>query len=88
MKKIWQGIKDIVNIKSKNFDQPSCIQNGDKTITEPLEISNSFNKYFTSIADNILKKRKFTGSKSFRDYLPDPIPNSSLSIPVMKKKLN
>ena len=76
MKKIWQGIKDIVNIKSKNFDQPTCIQNGDKTITQPLEISNSFNKYFTSIADNILKRRKFTGSKSFRDYLPDALPNS------------
>ena len=76
MKKIWQGIKDIVNIKNKNFDQPSCIQNGDKTVTEPLEISNSFNKYFTSIADNILKKRKHTGNKSFKDYLPTPLSNS------------
>ena len=76
MKKIWQGIKDIVNIKNKHFDQLSCIQNGDKTVTEPLEISNSFNKYFTSIADNILKKRKHTGNKSFKDYLPTPLSNS------------
>ena len=48
LKKIWQGIKDIVNIKAKNFDQPTCIQNGDKTITKPSEISNTFNNYFTS----------------------------------------
>ena len=59
LKKIWKGIKDIVNIKAKNFDQPTCIQNGDKTITKPSEISNAFNNYFTTIADNILKKRKY-----------------------------
>ena len=76
MKKIWKGIKDIVNIKAKNFDQPSCILNGDKTATDPLEISNTFNKYFTSIANNILKKRKFEGNKSHKDYLPMPLPNS------------
>ena len=75
LKKIWKGIKDIVNIKAKNFDQPSCIQNGDKNATNPLEISNTFNKYFTSIADNILKKRKFEGNNSHKDYLPVPLPN-------------
>ena len=76
LKKIWKGIKDIVNIKAKNFEQPSCIQNGDKQATKPSEISNAFNKYFTSIADNILKKRKYEGKKSYKDYLPEPLPNS------------
>ena len=76
LKKIWQGIKDIVNIKAKNFDQPTCIQNGDKTITKPSEISNAFNNYFTTIADNILNKRKYKGNKSYKDYLPQPNPNS------------
>ena len=35
LKKIWKGIKDIVNVKSKNFEQPSCIQDGDKTARTP-----------------------------------------------------
>ena len=37
--------------------------------TDPTAISNSFNDYFTSIADEILKKRKYNGTKSYRDFL-------------------
>ena len=73
--KIWKDIKDVVNIKAKNFDQPTCIQNGDKTIIKPSEISNTLSNYFTTIAD-ILKKRKYKGNKSYKDYLPQPNPNS------------
>ena len=69
IQKIWKGIKEIINIKSKNFDHPTCLQDGDSIITDPIAISNSFNNYFTSIADNILKKRKYEGSKSYRDFL-------------------
>jgi len=76
LKKTWKGIKDIVNVKSKNFEQPSCIQDGDKTATNPKDISNAFNKYFTSIADNILNARKFVGNSSHKDYLPPPLQNS------------
>ena len=28
LKKIWKGIKEIINIKSKNYDIPTCIQVG------------------------------------------------------------
>ena len=69
IKKVWKGIKEIINIKSKNFDHPTCLQVGDINITDPVAISNSFNDYFTSIADKILEKRKYEGSKSFRDFL-------------------
>ena len=39
----------------KNFDQPTCIQVEDVNITDHTAICNSFNDYFTSIADEILK---------------------------------
>ena len=76
LQKIWKGIKEVINIKSKNFDQPTCIQNGDETITDPTKIANQFNGYFASIAEEILKKRKFKGTKSFKDYLSNPLCNS------------
>ena len=38
-------------------------------ITDPIAISNSFNDYFTSIADKILAARKYEGKKSYRDFL-------------------
>ena len=44
--------------------------------TDPIDISNSFNKYFTSIADDILSKRKFEGNSSHKDYLPPLLQNS------------
>ena len=56
----------MVNIKYKNFDQPTCLIENDKTITNPNEIANSFNQYFTSIADDILK---YEGHRSFHEYL-------------------
>ena len=69
LQKIWKGIKEIINIKSKNFDHPTCIQVDDQTITDPTNIANSFNDYFSSIADKILQKRKYNGTKSYRDFL-------------------
>ena len=35
VKKIWDGIKQIINIKSKNFNQPSCLIEEERTITDP-----------------------------------------------------
>ena len=69
IQKIWKGIKEIINVKSKNYDYPTSLQDGDVNITDPIAVSNSFNEYFTSIADKILKKRKYEGSKSYRDFL-------------------
>ena len=69
MQKIWKGIKEIINIKTKNYDHPTCLQDGDRILTDPIAISNSFNDYFTSIADKILNKRKYNGKKSYRDFL-------------------
>ena len=73
LQKVWKGIKEIINIKSKNFNSPTCLQDGDVNITDPLAISNSFNDYFSSIADKILEKRKYNGAKSFRDFLANRI---------------
>ena len=76
LQKVWKGIKEIVNIKDKNFDEPCCIQKKDETLSEPKDIANEFNTYFTSIADDILKSKKYEGNKSFRDYLDVPLVNS------------
>ena len=66
LQKIWKGIKEIINIKSKNFDYPTCLLVGDINITDPTAITND---YFTSIADDILKKRKYNGTNSHRNFL-------------------
>ena len=73
IQKVWKGIKEIINIKSRNFDYPTCILEKDENFTDPLKICSSFNNYFTSVADEILKKRKYNGSKSYRDFLSNSL---------------
>ena len=76
LRKVWKGIKEIINIKTKSHDLPSCLTINNSNITDPLQISNQFNSYFSTIAENILKERKFHGNKIFSDFLPDPFPNN------------
>ena len=73
LQKIWKGIKDIINIKSKNYVHPTCIIESNRTITEPKQIANSFNKYY---AEKRLKGRKYEGNKSYTEYLQNPLRQS------------
>ena len=75
LRKIWLGIKEIVNIKSKTQVLPTCLTVNNSNITDPVQISNQFNDYFSNIADNILNERKFHGTKYFSEFLSDPSPN-------------
>ena len=76
LRKIWDGIKEIVNIKTKNYSYPASLQIGNNLINDPSEICNEFNNYFVNIADNILKGRKYGGRKHFSNYLNNQIQNS------------
>ena len=70
MRKIWQGIKNLINIKSKTNDSPTCISDNGSIITDPTKISNSFNTYFSNIAENILKGNKYNGDGNYKKFLP------------------
>ena len=87
LQKTWDGIKEIINIKSKNYRQPTCITDNNKSVTDPKDISDSFNKYYTTIADDILAKRKYGGNKSHKDYLHNPLPNSFVIFECDQKEI-
>ena len=76
LRKVWQGIKEIINIKSKNCSVPKCLVEKDKTITVSKDIAENFNSYFSTIASTILEERKYEGNKSFKDFLQSPLLNS------------
>ena len=71
IKKIWIGIKNIINIKTKDHNSPNCIEVNKELVTDNKEICNNFNKYFTTIADKILKDNKTPILKTFDKYLPE-----------------
>ena len=62
VKKLWEGVNEIISSsKRKSPNSINCLEindtNGNKiNITNPKEIANNANKYFTNIAGDILKK--------------------------------
>ena len=72
IKKTWTGIKSIINIRTVSKNQPSSMLI-DKTLkTNPTDIAEGFNAYFSSIAEKLLPKPT-PGTKNFSDYLSERI---------------
>ena len=74
IKKLWKGINEIVSSSQKGYSGPKLIELIDekgqkKNLTNLKDIAGSFNKYFVSVADKILKERKYEGNKHFTSYL-------------------
>ena len=78
LKNVWQGINSIINNKSKNSQSPTCIIDNNKTITDPKQIANSFNNFFTNVSEKIQSKIR-PSNQHFSNYLKNAC-NSSLFI--------
>ncbi len=68
-KNTWKGIKSIININSTLKNDASSLLINNELITDPMEIANSFNNYFSSIAEE-LQGKIFQGH-DFTTYLTD-----------------
>ena len=70
MKNTWNGINSLINGKKKKSRVISSLKRpNDNSITnDPLEISNIFNNYFSSVGEK-LASRVPSSSCSFTDYL-------------------
>ena len=68
IKNTWKGIKSILNIKNTSADIPKTLTVDGTTISNPMEISNIFNNYFSSIASKIKLNISFS-HKHFSDFL-------------------
>ena len=72
IKKTWNGIKGIINIRNVNKNQPSSMLINKSLKTNPTEIAEGFNTYFSSIAEELLPKPT-PGTKHYSDYLSDRV---------------
>ena len=77
MKNTWNGINSLINGKKKKSRAISSLKRLNNGITtDPLEISNIFNNYFSSVGEK-LASRVPPSSCSFTEYLsPNNYPNS------------
>ena len=76
IKMMWKGIRNIIKLKANNGSNITEINSIEGSrINDPIQIANSFNRYFSNVATEITKKIPLT-QKSPIDYLGDPLPNS------------
>ena len=73
-KKTWNLINSVLKPGRKKSSIRKLLVNN-KLITNPLDIADAFNSHFSSIG-NKLKSALPSTNSNFRDYLPQPNPNS------------
>ena len=86
IKKTWIVIKSLVPMKYKNNDTPSIIRNDEKYINDLITIVNTFNNFFTSIAETVQSKINFS-NKSFRRFLSTETNDSFIITATNKEEI-
>ena len=57
----WKGINRIIQMKEKGDSFPTCILDNGFVVTDPTFIANTFNSYFSSVAQKLQSKMKYIG---------------------------
>ena len=69
--KTWKGVREIINLKPGKSKSIKALKKDGMYITSPDKISNSFNNYFSSIANKVREKIPHTNHQ-FHEYLKNP----------------
>ena len=85
-RKIWQGIKSIINVKDSSMSSPTCIVSEGKTITDPMEIAESFNAFFSNVGKNI-QNNVYSNHTHFSRYLNHPANDNFFCSPTHPKEI-
>ena len=70
VKNTWKGINQIININSKRNKSPSSLIVKNKIISDPTEVANSFNEYFSTVAEK-LQPNIYPVGCDYSKYLTD-----------------
>jgi hypothetical protein len=80
MKETWKIIRNILNTKTNQINCQEFLE-ADKSISDPAEIANAFNKFFVNIGGDLAKKLPSTTQK-FNDYLQTSVTDSLFLYPT------
>ena len=85
-KTTWRDIKCIITIKNVISTVPRFLSHGDNTITNPCEIANVFNNYF-SLVTGTAKQNINYSHKHFPEYLKHQCNNSKFIQPTDREEI-
>ena len=69
LKNTWKGIKRIISLKDSTSTVPSTIIEDNISLTNPKDIADAFNNYFSNVATGIKSSIKHSRNKFF-GFLP------------------
>ena len=70
-KKIWSGIRNILDLEKYKSNSNICLTTESQFITSQAQVANTFNLFLINVAQNLVSKLGNT-NKSFKDYLQEP----------------
>ena len=79
--KVWEGVKSLISLRPVSPSHPMCININNTPVNDPGILSESFNKYFTAIADDIRNNVPYA-SKNFSSFLKNPVADSIFLSPT------
>ena len=68
IKNTWKGIKSLFTLKDISTSVPRALKHNNKTVTNPVEITEIFNKHFVSVAEKTRANSNYS-HKHFSEYL-------------------
>ena len=83
LRNTWRGIKSLIHLKNNKTTNFDALLINNKETTDPNEIANGFNNYFTNIAKN-LQSTIHHPQKTFNDYLHNKSEKSFFVKPTTK----
>ena len=73
IKKTWSKINEVLCRKSKKAEMPDYFLDGNKVLTENVDIANCFNNFFANIGPVLANSIKGPMGQSYKDYLKTKI---------------
>ena len=86
IKKIWSGINSLTNRKTRNKNENICLNINKEIVSDPVNVANHFNKFYTTVAKKLVEKLK-NSTTCFQDYLSKPNENSMFVQPTCKEEI-
>ena len=86
IKNIWQGINELSNRKHRSSNNDICLNIKNKIVSEPAEVANHLNMFYTSISEKLTAKMK-KSNVDFKDFLKSPNEKSFFIHPTCKEEI-
>ena len=86
LKKTWKGIKNLIHLSQKNKTESTSLMIEEKLLTDPKEVANEYNNYFSTIA-NKLREGIHSHNPNFRSYLLNSNEKNFFIFPTNKEEV-